>query len=306
MAARREAGERTPRRRLAEALTHEAAAAEDLGTTAMPAKRARGPHHPPSALAPAQAEPAQTEPVLLGKGMFGCVFSPPLACADGRFAEFAGDATKVSKYGPADEIAHELAVYPGLDRMDPEFRFHLRVYGGCRAEGTPACETDYLAVTEGSPRKLIFMDRAGPSLEAAVRDPSLLPANAQFVPSVENLVRALAVMADRGLVYGDLTAENVVFGPHDGLLRIIDFNRAQYTDPEQARGWLYTDLEAAQDRARDLLELLERRIAEGAEAGQEAGARREAALLRAFIGASLAPRHATADFTIERLVGGGA
>lgn len=202
-----------------------------------------------AASVPASGEGAT--PRLLGKGSFGCVLSPPMVCPDGSLAEFAGDETKVSKYATTEELSREFAMYRSLDRMDPEFRFHLRVYGICRASGPdpPGCVTDHLILDWDKPRSIMVMDRSGPSLAALRAGEAEMPANLDLARGYENLVRALGTMAARGLVYGDVTDDNIVVGA-DGLLRFIDFNRAEFTTPEQARALVLVDLDNLRDLAR--------------------------------------------------------
>jgi hypothetical protein len=230
-------------------------------------------------------------PRLLGKGSFGCVHSPPIQCADGSFAEFAGDATKVSKYAASAELAREMGVYRSLDRMDPEYRFHLRTYGICKASGPdpPDCFTDYMILEWDKPRSIIVMDRAGPSLAALRARKADVPDNLDLARSYENLVRALAIMADRGLVYGDVNDENVVVGA-DGLLRFIDFNRAEFTTPEQARDLVLSDVTELQDMAQSDVE---RYFPERERTHPE-----EFAALRTFASARLAASSVTPTFSM--------
>jgi len=255
------------------------------------------------------SEAAVRQSQLLGKGYFGCAYSPPIPCPDGRFAELTGDASKISKYGAWADLSKEMFVYRQLNRLDPEFRWHLAFYGGCLVpEGSPPstsgeaaakgtreyvkrftdapCDTEFLSLTSG-PHGLLYMDRGSASLmdmmdgmtpsEAKGSGKAALPPNADLARSAENLVRGLMVMAENGIVYGDVGENNLVFGA-DGILRFIDFAGVGITDPDKAKLLMAGDLESVQGIMRDAMEAFPDRARSHPE---------EFELLRNFVGARL-------------------
>lgn len=260
---------------------------------------------------------ASAKSELLGKGFYGCVYCPPIPCPEGAKktlslspSDLIGDATKVSKYGAWSDISRELFAYRQMNTLDPEFRWHLRVYGGCvipEVEGTPSgakeiyvaaftdspCEAEFLRYTSG-PRGLLYMDRGSASLMEMLDGKAELPGNADLARSAENLVRGLMVMAESGIVYGDVGANNLVFG-EDGLLRFIDFADVGFTNPDKAKLLTADDLESIQMIARCAMEAFPAR---------ERSHPEEFELLRAFVRARLwyaGKPLVTRDFSIARL-----
>jgi hypothetical protein len=229
-------------------------------------------------------EEAARQSQLLGKGYFGCAYSPPIPCPDGRFAELTGDASKISKYGAWADLSKEMFVYRQLNRLDPEFRWHLAFYGGCivpnreyvkRFADAP-CDTEFLGRTSG-PHGLLYMDRGSASLMDMMDGKAPLPPNADLARSAENLVRGLMVMAENGIVYGDVGENNLVFGA-DGILRFIDFAGVGITDPDKAKLLMAGDLESVQGIVRDAMDAFPERARSHPE---------ESELLRNFVGARL-------------------
>lgn len=157
---------------------------------------------------------------LIGRGTSSCVYSPPLPCAD----ETEFPHSTVSKYAGREDVEHEVEIYRVLDKIDPEYRHHFKVHGSCATHHELSCP----GTTDPA---LLIMDRAQP--RRVDESPEDLEAN------VHHLMRGFRLMADAGIQYNDLHADNVMVG-EDGRWKVIDFGEATLTTPELARQNLET------------------------------------------------------------------
>jgi hypothetical protein len=157
---------------------------------------------------------------LIGRGTSSCVYSPPLPCAD----ETEFPHSTVSKYAGREDVEHEVEIYRVLDKIDPEYRHHFKVHGSCATHHELSCP----GTTDPA---LLIMDRAQP--RRVDESPEDIEAN------VRHLMRGFRLMADAGIQYNDLHADNVMVG-EDGRWKVIDFGEAIMTTPELARQNLET------------------------------------------------------------------
>lgn len=196
------------------------------------------------------------QPRFVGKGVTSAAFSPPLRCADPSdpMNVHRSDPSKVSRYGDIDLLNREMEIYMRLAEADPEFRYHLRAYGTCRAAPLEG-EAAKAATGILPPRSpgIMVMDRAGMSFAQLLNKVTVLqclersrddttPRPAPLVDNVKHLLRGFEVMARGGVLYADFNAGNYVVG-EDGLARYIDFDPAivalltsPATDEELATG----------------------------------------------------------------------
>lgn len=152
---------------------------------------------------------SEQEHRIIGEGISGRVYRPELPCASG--AKLCPDdkhcVGKVFKWDA--DLATEQANHARVHAVDPAGDFTAVLYGDC---ATPIGN------------QLVYSD-AGEPLEVASTGSMLRLGLLQVFENLQPLFGALAAMAERGLVHGDVHGSNIVFMPPRGPLRFIDFGR---------------------------------------------------------------------------------
>jgi hypothetical protein len=184
---------------------------------------------------------------VIGKGMQGIAFSPPLACIDGppsaiqntgRASPFSKTRKSyVSKIAKAETAATEMAASEQLRTLvDPYGRFTAPAIATCKAAGAEAqTDSDYAAhlaeITEKGYDTLIFSRYRGESILSIFER-----ANTLTTEEVENILVALCnllenvalrVNAVAGLLHYDAHAGNVVYDFATRDATLIDFGFAR-------------------------------------------------------------------------------
>jgi hypothetical protein len=187
---------------------------------------------------------------IIGKGMQGIAFSPPLECVEGppnaiknmgRASPFTKTRKSyVSKIAKAETAATELAAAEQLRKVvDPFSRFTAPALAACKA--APAemqKDPDYTAalpeITEKGYDTLIFSRYRGESiLNIFERADTLTPEEVEnILVALCNLLEnvALRVNAAAGLLHYDAHAGNVVYDAAAKEATLIDFGFARPLD----------------------------------------------------------------------------
>jgi hypothetical protein len=166
-----------------------------------------------------------TAPTMIARGNFGCVYSPPLPCADGRMLG-AGSRGAVSKLSLADDDHEtERQVLSTLEEVDPDHRYHVRYFGDCEVGPEQGRDCDLEEEEDyRRPRRILVMEGGLPFDASSVDED-------RVAQQLDNLWAGLELLARNRIRYHDLHAGNIVLGRHDGLMRLVDFGGCELDVP---------------------------------------------------------------------------
>ena len=173
---------------------------------------------------------------LLGKGVYGCVFDPPLKChyGKGRHSE-----KKVGKLTEAESLQNELLAYTTF-KNKPEATKYL-IFGEmntfCKKgpKGEPAIELSGQTEKDLNKCELIKedgidklyhyqMENGGPTLYSKLNTLNLSPKEFPFIQFMEQMLEIGAFMVMNGFIHHDLHIKNIVIDM-PFKTRLIDFGR---------------------------------------------------------------------------------
>ncbi len=183
---------------------------------------------------PKPYDPTAPQPMRIGRGGWGCVYKPAIAC-DGS-EPIVGDYTKldkpntVSKLSPIEVGNEEFDIFQNLniDAFDPDESFHIGKPLKCkpvknqvdildkRGQGCSATDSKSGVV------QLIFAN-GGTDLESYVRS---IRGSKEGIKSLfkqlTNVVRGVALMHKHKIYHNDIKKENIVID-RNGTCRLVDF-----------------------------------------------------------------------------------
>lgn len=188
------------------------------------------------------------EPVLLGRGYNGCVYSPPTGCPDlpmkGRYV---GKVVKRNRVNPRrirvapEDIERELESVELLATVDPRAEFHTKFIRTCQVD--PPDDCDYVGGRpNGTITELVYA-HGGVAVEKVLGTIANDPIHRLwFYVGLEQFLGHLVEFYQRGAIHFDLHASNVVVDEYY-TFRMIDFGNIVRADVEDMsagnRGMFY-------------------------------------------------------------------
>lgn len=173
---------------------------------------------------------------LLGKGVYGCVFEPPLKCQYGKNPK---GPHKVGKLTESESLQNELLAYTTF-KNKPEATKYL-IFGEmntfCKKgpKGEPAI--DLSGQTEQDLKKCELikedgienlyhyqMENGGPTLYSKLNNVNMTPKDFPFIQFMQQMLEIGAFMVMNGFIHQDLHIKNIVVDKNFKF-RLIDFGR---------------------------------------------------------------------------------
>jgi serine/threonine protein kinase len=181
----------------------------------------------------------QTEQIdneIIGYGSYGCVYKPSLRC-EGNQPKDLYDK-KVSKVLVKEEAKKELKEYQLMDKIDKEFKYHLKPPVLCKMSKTEKEKLQKCKVRDlnESNAHLLIMENAGKNLEDFVKyinsTPKLTQQQKQqiilrFWKESVVLIDAIEDLMRENMFHADLKPQNIVFNMETFKVNIIDFGIMQ-------------------------------------------------------------------------------
>ena len=179
---------------------------------------------------------------LLGKGSFGCVVKPTVACKPGsggvsgaRFAPGTAFVSKLHRGNAGAAVAAEFAHAELMSAADPEHAFSVGVRGWCApqfdddadsASYAEACAGDY---TLGD--QIIYEDGGATALDIMNVRPLHARTVLTVLQSFVNLLEGLVAMNQPpGIVHMDIKTNNIVVDMATAKARFIDYGSVRRYD----------------------------------------------------------------------------
>lgn len=151
---------------------------------------------------------------LIGQGVSGCVYSPPLPCRLACRSRHCREG--VSKFTTIQSAERQFAKSQLIDRIDPTGQFHIGAPYQCSVD--LASQPQNCSVVPPAPdRRLLIYQHGGMNLHDYLRLIYRDPAQAlRLVVSLNNVAVGIARLADSKLVHRDIKPENIVVGVRPG------------------------------------------------------------------------------------------
>ena len=168
---------------------------------------------------------------FLGKGTFGCVFSPSLACQDGRKI----DKNVVSKLIRSSDERTEMRNLDKIRDLDRLEEFSINRISTCTpaAKQGPNFADCHIGKTEVAKKPsdflLLLQNYGGISVRKWLTSRNApRPSMLNIVGNMYNLLRGINILRTSGLVHYDIRTTNVVIDSV-GVMRLIDFGKTRMT-----------------------------------------------------------------------------
>jgi serine/threonine protein kinase len=160
---------------------------------------------------------------LLGQGIYGCAFDPPLICKDGRKM----DANKVGKITSKDEADNEMGVSRAIRNVIPNAtKYYILVEDSCIvAPRSKQKEKELSSCNAISGVKIPTMTQI--TMPFGGKPLRIVPKTIQFefFNFAKHLLEGSALLVANGIVHGDLHTMNILIDtPSTG--KFIDFGLA--------------------------------------------------------------------------------
>lgn len=169
----------------------------------------------------------QTGGKLLGQGVYGCAFDPPLLCKKA----LNGKGHRVGKIQPKDEAAHEYSMSLKLQEIEGHARYFVPIEAMCdvkpKEKQTDPDLKDCLPIQGEKYSKLsqLVMPFGGKPLYSVPKR----VANLDYFRFGQHLLEAGTLLLTKRIVHGDLHTKNVLMdSTREG--RMIDFGLAWSPD----------------------------------------------------------------------------
>lgn len=166
----------------------------------------------------------------LGEGVSGCVYAGDVGCGDSA-SDARDQSGIVSKVGRANDIEHEAAILRRFGEVDPEGKYHLVMIGNpCvvvrNLRGCSIADASHPSEVW----KRIILRRGARTLRQVMRSPFRI--DFKLRQNIPHIVEAIRAMEKAHIKYDDLSAQNIMLDPTDGLWRITDFGEAKLCSSE--------------------------------------------------------------------------
>lgn len=181
------------------------------------------------------ADSASMHPNMIGKGTYGCVYSPPLRCVGQQEREEG----VVSKLMLASDAVSELKAFERLqiNQVDPEEEFSINSPTSCAINPDDythfkQCPNYKHGKNVPEQFKLLLYKAGGIDMNTMIldkekgSDPKEI---LEIMQRLENVFYGLAVMNRNNLYHIDVKPQNIVCQP--GGCRLIDFGISCHIDP---------------------------------------------------------------------------
>lgn len=163
---------------------------------------------------------------VIGEGTYGCVHRPPLKCEKGVNADYKNKISKVMTTKDADA---ELSEYALIDKVDPDFKFHMTTPVECNPEKTAnslkaidKCSESFQS-RDIDKYKLLIMPDGGVDLNNYAKKSLSRKQIDIFWIEAQRIFFGLKVMKDSGIVHHDFKPHNIVYNEKAQRTNYIDF-----------------------------------------------------------------------------------
>jgi serine/threonine protein kinase len=207
---------------------------------------------PPQQQAQATPQPTSQTPLqsnngprLLAQGTYGCVYVPPIKCADTKPAGYYNN--KISKLMTTNDALVEMNEYNTIAAADPSANFYLGIpetctpvanymsYAeNCRAMHKPRAANDtakLLIMKNGGDNISIYvkniLDRINNLTKSGVSKRAIIE---QITPDIDYLILAMykllfgiRMLGKNDLIHHDIKPGNIVYDEHTHNANLIDF-----------------------------------------------------------------------------------
>ena len=169
-----------------------------------------------------------SKPKFIGKGAYGCVFSPPAPCLpeqeDGTSPPSRVGKVFLSKRNASDE----LKLYNSLVfSVDPKNTFTVQFHGVCKPDISAIQESElhkcrFSKKLTANVRQLVYTHGGMSLLSVTNKGHSMLDVLLAMTP----LFKGLKLLGQKRMVHQDIKPANVVYQPETGRVSLIDFGLA--------------------------------------------------------------------------------
>ena len=198
-------------------------------------------------VAPVATTGAQSDPQIIGKGGFGCVYQPSLECSDVTI----NYDDMVSKVLTDTDANNEFKEYKMIHRIDPRNKYHLGTPIKCKPRNTSYNITalQKCRKLKSQPIKnlsLLIMKNGGKNIKDYTTEISKIKPLSEAVTelknvlfSLSNLFQGLQLFQQYNIIHGDLKSQNVVYNPNSQKSYFIDFGMMMMKKRVYGMGWDY-------------------------------------------------------------------
>ena len=176
---------------------------------------------PKAKLAQAEDPYAKVNPMLVGQGTYGCVYSPAIPCEDPREEYCPECASKLMQEVDAEE---QLAEYASLQGIDDDQSYLIKNPKMCKPN--PHVLSKVAKCRDWANPTLLNYKNGGPDLEKILKTKPAKPAT-EILRNFANIIKGVAELNRAGVYHLDIKFQNIVTGLNgNGPYRLIDFGLA--------------------------------------------------------------------------------
>jgi hypothetical protein len=168
---------------------------------------------------------------FVGKGRYGCVFSPSLSCQDNRRI----DRETISKLISRENEKNEMRNLEKIRSIDPAEEFSINNVKTCvpaskQKQIFDECHISRADVAQKPEKFLLLLQKyGGISIKRWLNIKNApKPSIINIVGNMYNLLRGINVLRVNGLVHYDIRTTNIVIDSM-GVMRLIDFGKSRMT-----------------------------------------------------------------------------
>lgn len=177
-------------------------------------------------------------PKIIGEGTYGCAHKPALLCTRRSQGDRKINYNKsISKLGDATELTEEANKYLFLDKIDPEFKYHLKDTFLCDPDlnknemAIADCNIGFDVLEEIDKYKIIIMRDGGSDLNIWIDRIMKGQVDNSIVYKIWRqcglLLQGVQLFLNHDLVHHDIKTGNIVYNDVYDELRFIDFGLAE-------------------------------------------------------------------------------